>query len=117
MPYLYLVQERMFVVSKESIYTMGYCDTKPEYIRGDALFIQTTCSDDVIADVIQLFKIKYMEVNTPDDHRHSFQGDSFEMIYDIDTIYQKHVQVRKWKFEDCHDAIIQCQDFYFDTYS
>lgn len=102
MQHLYLIQGYEFVKSKESIYTIGQCDGKCGYSYGDALFYENECNDDIIANVIKMFKIKYIETSKHrfDTFSMNFEGNVFEMIQDIVTIYAKASTLLKKQNQD-----------------
>lgn len=97
--YIYLLQTREFVNSKEPIYKIGKT-TKlnftrfKQYPQGSVLLFQSSCFDcnKLEKQIIQLFKSKY-KIRTSIG-RESFQGNCHEMIKDFcDFIKNERIEV------------------------
>jgi hypothetical protein len=92
--YIYLLQEREFIKTKESIYKIG--KTKQEndkrfrqYPKDSILLLQIICNDcnQYESDLISLFKLKY--IHRKDIGNEYFEGNYKEMICDIYNITYK----------------------------
>lgn len=86
--YIYLLQEREFITTKQNIYKLG--KTKQEnlrrfkqYPKGSKLIIQQVCDDcDMLeTQLIRYFKNKY--IHRKDIGNEYFEGDNNEMVKDI----------------------------------
>jgi hypothetical protein len=97
--YIYLLQTREFVNSKDPIYKIGKT-TKlnftrfKQYPQGSVLLFQSSCYDcnKLENEIIQLFKSKYKIKRTIG--RESFEGDCHEMIKDLcDFIKNERIEI------------------------
>jgi hypothetical protein len=102
--YIYLLQEREFIKTNESIYKIGR--TKQEhnkrlnqYPKGSILLVQIICSNCVIMEkkIITFFKEKYK--HRKDIGNEYFEGNSKDMIQEINNIINNE-QIKQNKDED-----------------
>lgn len=91
MEYVYLVIEREFVHSDQSVYKIGRSSQEnnsriQQYPKGTQLICQLRVADShfLEREIIQLFKHKYIQRS--DIGREYFEGDSFNMQLDIFTL-------------------------------
>jgi hypothetical protein len=89
--YIYLLQEREFVISKTPIYKLGKSKQENvsrfrQYPKGSNLLFQITCNDcDLTENILKkLFAEKY--IKRPEIGSEYFEGDSKQMIKDIFNI-------------------------------
>jgi hypothetical protein len=97
MEYVYLLQEREFVKSKEQIYKIGR--TKQlnfarfrQYPKNSVSFFQSYCDDCVLCEhkIVKVFTKKYKK--RIDIGQEYFEGNVFDMIIQISIIVQKNIQ-------------------------
>jgi len=89
--YIYLLQEREFVISKTPIYKIGKSKQENvsrfrQYPKGSSLLFQITCNDcDLTENILKkIFAEKY--IKRPEIGSEYFEGDSKQMIKDIFNI-------------------------------
>ena len=93
--YIYLLQEREFIKTKENIYKIGKT-TRPnherfkEYPKGSSLLLQSICTDCncIEKELIHEFKIKFKQ--RVDIGTEYFEGNYIDMIRLINAVIDKH---------------------------
>ena len=124
MEYIYLIQEREFIKTKENIYKIG--KTKQEnlkrfnsYPNGSNLLIQIICCNcnKIEKELIKLFREKYeLQIDIGNEY---FKGDYIEMIKDINnTIFNyKEDEILVENNEKNNDIIKQFLSEYIDIHN
>ena len=117
--YIYLIQEREFIKTKENIYKIG--KTKQEnlkrfnsYPNGSNLLLYSICSNcsNIERVIIKLFREKY--ILQKDIGNEYFKGNHYEMMKDINDIifnYKKEEDENKEEEKLEEIAIIPEKDF------
>jgi hypothetical protein len=110
--YIYLLQEREFIKTKENVYKIGMtkkenCKRFNQYPKGSILLFQIICNNckNIETQIIELFKEKYIQ-------RRDIGSEYFEGSYKnmIEFMYQ-YV-----KNEDIAEEIIEKQKSEFDSF-
>jgi len=106
--YIYLLQEREFIKTKENIYKIGRTkkpnyDRFKQYPKGSLLLSQNICHDCTSLEriIMTVFKEKFKQ--RPDIGKEYFQGNCYDMIF----IIHEHIKMEHEIIRDNHKDNIE----------